>query len=225
MNQNASSPMPGPIVLLGPPGAGKGTQAREISRRLGIPHVSTGDMFRENVEKQTPLGKAAKPIMEAGELVSDDLVNEMVRERLARDDCKRGFVLDGYPRTLAQAAALKDILKGIGQEDPVVISLGVSYNTVVKRLSGRRICPVCNRIYNLNSQSPARDSVCDDDGTPLQQRSDDREEAIRERLSAYQAQTAPLIEFYKRNGGFFEVDAAKNPEEVTKALTRLLQPR
>ena len=161
--------------------------------------------------------------MEAGGLVNDDLVNEMVRNRLGREDCKRGSLLDGYPRTLPQAEALKGILKQIAQKDPVVVNLSVSYNEVVRRLSGRRVCPVCKRTYNLSSQPPARDGVCDDDGASLQQRSDDREEAIRERLSAYEAQTAPLIEFYKKSGRFFEVDGDQSPQEITGALSRLLQ--
>jgi adenylate kinase len=223
MGPNANSPMPGPVIFLGAPGAGKGTQAREIAKQLGIPHISTGDIFRENVEKKTPLGVAAKAVMEAGGLVSDDLVNEMVRNRLGLQDCQRGFLLDGYPRTLPQAEALKGILKQIAQKDPVVVNLSVSYNAVVRRLSGRRVCPVCKRTYNLSSQPPARDGVCDDDGASLQQRSDDREEAIRERLSAYEAQTAPLIEFYKKSGRFFEVDGDQSPQEITGALSRLLQ--
>ena len=223
MSQNSELPVPGPVIFLGLPGAGKGTQAREISKRLGIPHISTGEMFRENVEKGTPLGNIAKSIMAAGELVRDDLVNEMVRTRVRGEDCKKGFLLDGYPRTLAQAAALKDILKEIGQKDPVAINLRVSYNVVVRRLSGRRVCPVCNRTYNLISQPPARDVLCDDDGTPLQQRSDDHEEAVRERLSAYEAQTAPLMEFYTQTGRFFEIDADQSPLAISSGVSRLLQ--
>jgi adenylate kinase len=220
---DGTHPSPGPVVFLGPPGAGKGTQSRELAKRLGIPHISTGDMFRENVEKGTPLGKAAKSILEAGELVGDDLVNGMVRNRLSQPDCAHGFLLDGYPRTLPQAVALQQILKEKGQSGPVVLNLNVSYNVVVRRLSGRRVCPVCNRIYNLNSQPPAKDCVCDDDGAALQQRADDREEAIRERLSAYEVQTAPLVDFYKAEGRFFEIDADQNPGQITSELISLLQ--
>lgn len=211
------------LVFLGPPGAGKGTQAREIAKLLGIPHISTGDMFRENVEKGTPLGKAAKAILDAGELVRDDLVNSMVRERLNQPDCAAGFLLDGYPRTVPQAVALNEMLREKGQEGPVVVNLSVSYNIVVRRLSGRRVCPVCNRTYNLHSQPPATDCVCDDDGTRLQQRSDDREEAIRERLAAYEALTAPLVNFYKADGRLHEINADRSPGEITGALTKLLQ--
>jgi adenylate kinase len=223
MGPNAPSRAPGPLLFLGPPGAGKGTQAREICRRLGIPHISTGDMLRGYLNKGTPLGLEAKSVMEAGELVRDDLVNEMVRNRLGLEDCREGFLLDGYPRTLAQAEALKVILKELGQPDPVVVNMHVSYNIIVRRLSGRRVCPVCGRNYNLNSHPPSRDSVCDDDGASLEQRSDDREEAVRERLFAYQTRTAPLVDFYRRDGRLIEVNADQRPEEISGALTRLLQ--
>ena len=213
--------LPGPIVFLGPPGAGKGTQAREIARRLGIPHISTGDMFRENVEKGTPVGNIAKSIMAAGELVNDDLVNEIVRIRLALEDCKSGFVLDGYPRTVMQAKELTEILRKNGYKEPLVIDLQISYNVVVRRLSGRRLCPVCNRTYNLSSQPPAKDLLCDDDGAPLKQRSDDREETVRDRLASYGAQAAPLVEFYKGQGRLIEVDADQDPQTVASELLRI----
>ena len=222
VGQKKPGPSPAPLVFLGPPGAGKGTQAREIVKQLGIPHISTGDMFRENAERKTPLGLKAKATMDSGELVGDDLVNEMVRERISRDDCGQGFLLDGYPRTLAQAKALKEILRQKGSGAPVVIHLRLGYNTVVKRLSGRRICPVCNRIYNLSLQPPAQPGICDEDGASLQQRADDREEAIRERLSAYEAQTSPLIDFYRNEGRFYEVDADQAPERITGAIHRIL---
>ena len=223
MDHDAKDATPGPLLFLGAPGAGKGTQATEVSKKLGIPHISTGDIFRENVRKQTPLGQQAKIVMDAGGLVGDDIVNAMVRERLSSDDCRRGFLLDGYPRTLPQAESLRSYLEERGLPQPIVVSLRVSYNTVVQRLSGRRVCPVCSRTYNLSSQPPARDGICDSDGAPLQQRSDDREEAIRKRLAAYEAETAPLVDFYKKNGRFFDVNADQSPEEISLALTRLLQ--
>ena len=222
-NNGAASMKPGPILFLGPPGAGKGTQAREIARGLGIPHISTGDMFRENVEKQTEIGRLVKAILETGDLVGDDLVNEMVRNRLSNGDCGSGFILDGYPRTIAQADALKDYLRQTGQSAPIVVDLQVSYDVIVRRLSGRRVCPRCNRVYNLHSHPPASDSICDDDRTPLQQRPDDREEAIRERLATYKARTAPLIAYYRREGRFHEIDAGRSPEQITAALSGLLQ--
>jgi adenylate kinase len=215
----------GAIVFLGPPGAGKGTQARLVARRLGIPHISTGDLFRENVEKRTPLGLAAQSFMEKGELVPDELVNEMLWRRLGEPDCEGGFLLDGYPRTLEQAETLREALrKREGCGPPVVVNLGVSYTVIVQRLGGRRICPVCQRTYNLNSQPPSNDNVCDDDGAGLQQRPDDREEAIRERLASYEARTAPLIEHYKAGVRFYEVNADRSPEQITEELFRVLSP-
>lgn len=217
------APSPKALVFLGPPGAGKGTQARLVARGLSIPHISTGDLFRENVEKGTPLGQTAKAFMERGELVSDEVVNNMVRERLSKADCDSGFLLDGYPRTLQQAETLKQFLKERSCGAPLVVNLGVSYTEIVKRLGGRRICPVCQRTYNLVSQPPATDSVCDDDGAGLQQRPDDREEAIQERLAAYEAQTAPLIAYYKAQGTLREVDAERTPEQVSEELMRVIR--
>jgi len=216
-------PTPKAMVFLGPPGAGKGTQARLLARGLSIPHISTGDLFRENVEKGTPLGQTAKAFMDRGELVSDELVNNMVRERLGKPDCNSGFLLDGYPRTLQQAEKLKEFLRDRSCGAPLVVNLGVSYTELVKRLGGRRICPACQRIYNLVSQPPSKDSVCDDDGAALQQRQDDREEAIRERLSAYEAQTAPLIKYYKAQGSLYEVNAERTPEQVRDELMRVIR--
>lgn len=214
----------GAVVFLGPPGAGKGTQARLVARHLGIPHISTGDLFRENVEKGTAVGLMAQSFMERGELVRDEVVNEMVRQRLREPDCAGGFLLDGYPRTLGQAEALKELLREKqGYGPPVVVNLGVSYTVIVQRLGGRRICPACQRTYNLASQPPSNDSVCDDDGAALQQRPDDREEAIRKRLAAYEARTAPLIEHYKAEGRFYEVNADRSPEKITEELLRVFE--
>lgn len=211
------------LVFLGPPGAGKGTQARLVAQGLSIPHISTGELFRKNVERKTPLGLTAKAFMDRGELVSDDVVNGMVRERLAAPDCNSGFLLDGYPRTLQQAEMLKNLLQEKSYGAPVVVNLWVSYTEVVKRLGGRRICPVCQRTYNLVSQPPVKDNVCDDDGAALQQRPDDREEAIRERLVAYEAQTAPLIEYYKAQGALRDVNAERTPEEIGDELLRMVR--
>ena len=223
MSQTENHPPRGAVIFLGPPGAGKGTQARNIAKHLGIPHISTGDIFRDNVEKGTPVGLAAKAVMARGDLVSDDMVNEMVRERLGQPDCVTGFLLDGYPRTIPQAEALEAMLKKAGQSPPVVVNLRVSYTVIVERLSGRRICPVCQRTYNLISQPPRTDGVCDQDGASLQQRPDDQEEAIRERLSAYEAQTAPLIAYYGKGGRFIEVDGDRSPDQITNDLTRLFE--
>ena len=158
MNQE-DSPSPKALVFLGPPGAGKGTQARLVARGLSIPHISTGELFREHVKQGTALGLTANAFMERGELVSDEVVNNMVRERLRQPDCDAGFLLDGYPRTLQQAETLKEFLRERSCGAPLVVNLGVSYTEIVKRLGGRRICPVCQRTYNLVSQPPSNDSV------------------------------------------------------------------
>jgi adenylate kinase len=213
---------PGPVVFLGLPGAGKGTQARELANRLGIPHISTGAMLRYNVEKDTKLGQIAKNVIEAGDLVGDQLVNEMVKDRLTHDDCIQGFLLDGYPRTYSQAITCSEILKEMGQSEPIVVHLMVGYNAVVRRLSARRVCPVCNRNYNLISQPPAMDSICNDDGEALQQRADDSEAAVRERLNTYEAQTKPVLDYYRSKGRFYEIDADRAPERVSEELIRLL---
>ncbi len=211
-----------PLIFLGAPGTGKGTQAVEISRRMGIPHISTGAIFRENVRQETPLGALAKKFMDKGELVSDEVVNKMVMERLAQPDCATGFLLDGYPRTVSQAEALRDVLKQKDQGAPVVVNLKVPYDVIVNRLSGRRTCPTCHRVYNLRTKPPSRDGVCNADGTELAQRSDDREEAIRERLIAYELLTAPLLDFYRRIGSLLQLDGEQPPEKITEELGGLL---
>lgn len=210
------------LILLGPPGAGKGTQAAELSRRLGIPHISTGNILRENTQRGTPLGLRVKDVMEKGELVGDELVNQVVCERLREPDCQGGFLLDGYPRTVAQAQELKKILGQRGGERLVVVNLRVGYDVIVDRFSGRRTCPACQRTYNLRYQPPVRDSVCDFDGVALVERADDRAEAVRERLAAYQEQTAPLIDYYRQEGRLLEVDGEQSPSEVCAELSRLL---
>jgi adenylate kinase len=209
----------GPIILLGPPGAGKGTQAKRISARYGIPQISTGDLLRENVARGTPLGGRAKEIMGRGELVSDDLVNQMVDHRLQDEDCARGFILDGYPRTIGQAEWLEDFLEHHGVAGracgrPLVMSITVGYNELLRRLSGRLSCSSCGRIYNLNSQPPRVDNLCDVDGSTLITRPDDREEVIAERLRSYERQTLPLVEFYKQRGELLELHGARPSEEV-----------
>ena len=222
MSQKAQSQAVRPLIFLGAPGAGKGTQAREIAKRFGIPHISTGAILRESVRQGTSLGLLAKDLMDRGELVTDDVVNGLVRERLRQPDCARGFLLDGYPRTLGQARELRTILKEIGQTAPVVVNLRVRYDVIVERLGGRRTCPACQRTYNLRSQPPLRDNVCDADGTPLIERADDREEAVRKRLAAYERQTAPLVDFYRDEGVLLEVNGERSPSEITNELSRLL---
>ncbi len=209
------------ILLFGPPGGGKGTQAALITHALSIPSISTGEIFRAELRAGTPLGNAAKEIMASGGLVGDDIVNAMVRGRLEQPDCRGGFLLDGYPRTIPQAQFLDGLLPKLGYPEPVIIYLDVPDAVLIARLTARRQCPSCGRIYNLLSQPPVRDNVCDLDGAPLIQRDDDKEEVIRARLKAYAESTGPLIEFYsKRN--FHRVDGNRRPEEIRKEIDAIL---
>jgi adenylate kinase len=220
----------GPVVLLGPPGAGKGTQAKRIMAQYGIPQVSTGDLLRENVVQGTELGLAAKAVMARGELVSDDLVCIMVRERLLQPDCKRGYVLDGFPRTAAQAGWLDALLDQELFDNsrptrvwPIVIRLDVDYNRLLLRISGRRSCPTCGRIYNIHSQPAHVNEVCDIDGSKLETRNDDRLEVIQPRLTAYQEQTRPVADYYERTGRLISVNADLPVDEVTEQICRILE--
>ncbi|HEY6338345.1 MAG TPA: adenylate kinase [Candidatus Sulfotelmatobacter sp.] len=220
----------GPVVLLGPPGAGKGTQAKGIKDRYGIPHVSTGDLLRENVSRGTELGLVAKAVMARGELVSDDLVCNMVRGRLAQPDCVRGYVLDGFPRTAAQAGWLDALLDDQLFDNsrptrgwPIVISLEVDYNQLLLRITGRRSCPTDGRIYNVHFQPPRVDELCDLDGTKLVTRNDDRLEVIQPRLTAYQEQTRPVADYYQRTGRLMSVNGELPIDQVTQAIYRILE--
>jgi adenylate kinase len=202
----ASTTIPGPILLLGAPGVGKGTQARELVKLWGIPQISTGDLLRANVSQGTALGKAAREVMQRGELVPDSLVNEMVAARLLEPDTVRGYILDGFPRTLPQASWLDGRLLKETKGLPVVaVSLRVDYNQLLRRITGRRNCPVCQTIYNIYSNPPQRAGFCDVEGAALAQRADDTEKVFAERMRAYEAQTAPVIEHYRAQGRFTEV--------------------
>ena len=221
----------GPVVLLGPPGAGKGTQAKRIMERYDIPQVSTGDLLRENAAQGTDLGLAAKAVMARGELVSDDLVCGMVRERLSRPDCKRGYILDGFPRTAAQAGWLDALLDDKLFDNsrptrawPIVICLDVDYNQLLLRLTGRRSCPTCGRIYNVHFQPPRVDEICDlAHGTKLVTRNDDRLEVIQPRLAAYQEQTRPVIEYYQRTGRLISVNGDRPMADIAEQIFRVLE--
>jgi adenylate kinase len=202
-------------VLVGPPGAGKGTQAQILASELSIPKVSTGDIFRANVSGGTELGKKAKEFMDRGDLVPDEVTNAMVKDRLAEDDAADGFLLDGFPRNVPQAVTLKDMLADLGSDLDVVLELRVDEEEVVKRLSGRRSCPECGRVYHVEYDAPATAGVCDDDGARLYQREDDREETIRHRLKVYREQTAPLVEFYEGEGLLATIAATGAVEQVT----------
>ena len=220
----------GPVVLLGPPGAGKGTQSKRIMERYLIPQISTGDILRYNVAQGTPLGQAAKSAMASGQLVSDDLVCEMVRQRLSEPDCKRGYVLDGFPRTAAQAGWLDALLDDKLFDNsrptrawPIVIRLDVDYNQLLLRITGRRSCPTCGRIYNVHFQPPRFDETCDFDGSKLVTRNDDRLEVIRPRLAAYEEQTRPVADYYQRTGRLISLNGELPVDEVTKQIFRILE--
>jgi adenylate kinase len=220
------STLPGPMLFMGAPGVGKGTQAKAIMALWGIPQISTGDLLRDHRQRGTPLGTQATGLMDAGKLVSDDLVNEMVAERLQGPDTSRGYILDGYPRTLAQAEWLDRRLAATPGALPLIaVSIQVSYNQLLRRITGRRNCPTCQLIYNVYLQPPKFDMVCDRDGTPLVQRADDVEEVFHERMRTYAELTAPVVEHYRASSRFIEVDgeqpADKVMTDILAAVTRL----
>ncbi len=206
------------LIFLGPPGAGKGTQAMQVAKVQNVPHLSTGDMFRDHVGRGTELGLKAKPIMERGDLVPDEIVLGMVEERIARPDCANGFVLDGFPRTIPQAQGLDDLLGRRGFGKALVLHIAVEYEKLLRRLTGRRTCASCGEIYNIYARPPKVEGKCDKDGGVLTQRKDDREEVIRERIAAYDKQTKPLIEYYRAQGGLVDIDGAADSEAVTRAV-------
>jgi adenylate kinase len=210
------------LIFLGPPGAGKGTIAAEIKEVYGIAHISTGDILRENVKQGTPLGKLAERYMQAGDLVPDDTIVEMVENRLQEPDCSEGFILDGFPRTLPQAEALDRILEKLKTKVDAVILLEVDDETIVKRLSGRRVCPKCGAIYNVSFNPPKADSLCDHCGERVIQRNDDKGEVVRQRLAVYRERTAPLIDYYLRKEILKKVEAARGSDEVVAAIEESL---
>jgi len=210
------------LIFLGAPGAGKGTQAREVSKHFAIAQISTGDMLREAVRNGTPLGLAAKVKMEAGALVPDDVVCGIVEERIGQPDCGKGFILDGFPRTLAQAEFVDRTLSAKGRGNPLVIDIKVDTDLLLKRLTGRRTCSLCGEIYNVYFNPPRVEGVCDKDGGKLLQRADDSEETIRQRLVAYEKQTSPLIEYYRAKGFLHEVDGNRKPEVIAEELIGFL---
>ena len=211
------------LLLMGPPGAGKGTQAALLRERLGIAHLSVGEMLREAVKRGTPLGRMAREIMERGELVPDDVVGDMVSRRLAEPDCRSGFVLDGYPRNLPQAARLSEILREKGRRLDRVVSLRLSLVELLKRLTGRRVCGSCGALYHLLTRPPKRDGVCETCQGVLLQRSDDSEQVVRERLRVFEEQTQPLFEHYGREGILSEVEGAGTVEEIAERIAAVLE--
>ena len=213
----------GPVILLGPPGAGKGTQSKQIVERYGVPQISTGDLLRDHVGRGTELGLEARVIMARGELVPDELMYGIVATRLREADCQGGFVLDGFPRTAAQAGWLdafleKEIFEKSKKCPPVVIQMLVDYTQLLLRLTGRRSCPTCGRLYNIHSQPPLADELCDVDGSKLVIRDDDREEVISGRLAAYDTQTRRVADYYRAQKRLVAINAERLMEEVTAQI-------
>jgi len=211
------------LILLGPPGAGKGTQAKMLTDLYGIPQISTGDILRAAVKEGTPMGLKAKSCMDAGELVPDEVVVGIVRERLQKDDCKPGFILDGFPRTVPQADALAETLAQLDKALDAVISLDVDIEALVERLTGRRTCKGCGRGFHVRFDPPKQSGVCDACGGELMQRDDDQETTIRKRLDVYREQTEPLVAYYRTAGLLRTVDGMKPIDQVQSELTALLQ--
>ncbi len=208
------------IILIGPPGAGKGTYARYFSKKYCIPHISTGDIFREEVAKQTELGKKIKDYLDRGELVPDEIVIEVVRQRLQQPDTKNGFILDGFPRTIAQAKALDEITT-----IDAAVHIYIDMEEAVRRLSNRYVCPKCGRVYNLLFNPPKNDLKCDDDGTPLVRRSDDQPEVIRRRYKIYYETFQPIIEYYKEKNLLIEIDNTPGSEKGIPLLEKILKEK
>lgn len=210
------------IILMGPPGAGKGTQAIRLVEQYGIPHISTGDMFRKAIREGTELGKQAKSFMDKGALVPDEVTIGIVRERLQEDDCREGFLLDGFPRTVAQADALKDMLAANGRSIKAALNVEVDREPLVERLTGRRVCRTCGATYHVIFNPPKEEGKCDLDGGELYQRSDDSIETVENRLKVYDSQTAPLIKYYCEEGLLKAVDGSRTMDDVFSEIVEVL---
>jgi adenylate kinase len=210
------------LVLLGAPGAGKGTQAKMLIDKYNIPQISTGDILRKAVADGTPLGKEAKVIMDKGELVTDEIVIGLVKERLAQDDCKNGYILDGFPRTTPQAEALDNVLADMGSPLDVALSVDVDTGVLMQRLTGRRTCGGCQQMYNVHFSAPAKEGVCDKCGGELIQRDDDKEETIKNRLEVYEKSTAPLIDYYGSKGILKSVEGVGNIDDIFNKVCEIL---
>lgn len=210
------------LILLGPPMSGKGTQAARLTQLLGIPQVASGDLFRDNIKNQTNLGREVKKYIDRGDLVPDEVTIGMVEERLQREDCQDGALLDGFPRTIPQAEALDEILADLGASMAVVISIAVPEDVLVERASGRRLCRTCGKSYHLKFGPPQEPGLCDDDGGELYQRDDDVPETVLQRLQVYQAQTSPLIDFYHSRGILQEINGDQSIDEVAEDIELVL---
>ena len=210
------------LIFLGAPGAGKGTQAKMIAEKYGIPHVSTGDIFRANIKNGTELGMEAKKYMDQGQLVPDELTVKILLDRVAQDDCKNGYVLDGFPRTIPQAKALDHALAEMGEKMDYAINVEVPDENIVNRMGGRRACPGCGCTYHIKHNPPKVEDICDVCGAKLVLRDDDKPETVTKRLSVYHEQTKPLIDFYKKEGVLREVDGTQDLNDVFQAITEIL---
>lgn len=210
------------IILMGPPGAGKGTQSEKILSYLNIPHISTGDMFREAIKNQTELGKLVQNYTNTGKLVPDELTVALVKERLSRDDCKNGYLLDGFPRTIPQAEALEKMALEISRPVELVININADRDELIRRISGRRVCPKCGNSYHVDFKKPKTEGICDRCGNELIQRKDDSIESLNVRLDAYETQTKPLIEFYFRLGVCKEVNGLQDIDDVFRDIQKIL---
>ncbi|AJC95454.1 adenylate kinase [Staphylococcus hyicus] len=211
------------IILMGLPGAGKGTQASEIIKKYPIPHISTGDMFRKAIKDETELGKEAKSFMDRGELVPDEVTVGIVKERISEDDAKKGFLLDGFPRTIEQAEALNSILEDLGREIDAVVNIDVPEEELMNRLTGRRICEICGTTYHLVFNPPKVEGTCDLEGGKLYQREDDNPETVANRLEVNIKQSKPILDFYSQKGVLKNIDGSKNINEVTEDVITILE--
>jgi len=211
------------IILLGPPGAGKGTQAKTLAEKLNLVHISSGDLFRENIDQQTDLGKKAQNFIERGELVPDEITIAMIRERLAKADSKEGAILDGFPRTTNQAQALEILLKEMGEKIQSVLFIKVPNEILIERLSGRRICEQNGHVYHIVFNPPKVPNKCDIDGSPLYQRSDDKRETVEQRIRVFEEQTAPLIDYYRESGLLLEVEGSGAIEDTANSLLEVIE--
>ena len=210
------------LIMLGAPGAGKGTQAKKIAAKYNIPHISTGDIFRANIKNGTELGKKAQSYMDQGLLVPDELVCDLVVDRIQQEDCKNGYVLDGFPRTIPQAESLTAALEKLGTKIDYAINVEVPDENILKRMGGRRACLACGATYHVEFNAPKTADICDTSGAGLVLREDDKPETVQKRLDVYHAQTQPLIEYYTKAGALAEVDGTQGMDDVFKAITDLL---
>ena len=222
MRVKASPQIKARLILLGPPGAGKGTQGQAISAQYGIPKISTGDILREAVAHKSPIVLKAKAFMDEGKLVTDEIVSGLVKERLAQSDCKKGFILDGYPRTVVQADTLKGILTSLNLEIDAVINFDVEEASLVKRLSGRRSCPACKSVFHVVFNPPMKAGICNACGGPLFHRSDDHEETIKIRYREYQEKTQPLMDYYRREGLLHTISGTGAIDEIQKSVEKIV---